>query len=80
MRRNRGHENRSELQTGKMYDFEVKMLLCRRVGNDLGGLIYQFWYVVPPLVWLIPERLPSPWDLPIEVNASDGIELPLFSH
>ena len=62
-----------------MYDFEVRMLLCARVGNDLGGLIYKFWYVVPPLIWVTPERLPSPWDLPIAVAAGAGIELPLFA-
>ena len=80
MRRNRAPENRSELQTGEMYDFEVKRLLCKRVGKDLGGLIFEFWNVVtPPLVWIIPERQPSPWDLPIEVDACDGIDLPLFA-
>jgi hypothetical protein len=63
-----------------MYDFEVRRLLCARVGKDVGGLIYNFWYVAPrPLVWDIPERLHSPWDLPIAVAAGAGIELPLFA-
>ena len=64
-----------------MYYFEVESLVTERLGRDLGNLLMSFLKEDPkPWCWPHVPRCPlSPWDLPVEVDPCDGIELPLFS-
>ena len=62
-----------------MYYFEVELLVNERLGRDLGLLLMSFLKEDPkPWCWpILPQ--PSPWDPLIEVDACDGVELPLFA-
>lgn len=62
-----------------IYYFEIELLLKERLGRDLGNLIMSFLKEDPkPWCWPISPQ-PSPWDPLVCVDASDGIELPLFA-
>ena len=63
-----------------MYFFEIENLAKERLGNDLGALLMSFLKEDPkPWSWEFCTPQPSPWDALIHVDASDGIELPLFA-
>jgi len=63
-----------------MYFFEIENLAKERLGNDLGALLMSFLKEDPePWSWEISDPLPSPWDALTHVDASDGIDLPLFA-
>ena len=62
-----------------IYYFEIELLLKERLGRDLGNLIMSFLKEDPkPWCWPISPQ-PSPWDPLVCVDASDGVELPLFA-
>ena len=64
-----------------MYVFEVKMLACEKLGNDLGNLLMSFLKEDPvPWCWGFDEDVPrSPWDCCTAVDPCDQIDLPLFA-
>ena len=63
-----------------MYFFEIENLAKERLGNDLGALLMSFLKEDPkPWSWEFCTPQPSPWDALTHVDASDGIELPLFA-
>ena len=62
-----------------MYYFEIELLVDEKLGKDLGQLLMSFLKEDPkPWVWPIEPML-NPWDSLIEVDPSDGIDLPLFA-
>ena len=62
------------------YSFEVELMLNKRLGRDLGTLLMSFLKEDPkPWSWPIEVPLMSPWDPLVCVDASDGVELPLFA-
>jgi len=62
-----------------MYFFEIENLAKERLGNDLGALLMSFLKEDPQPYWEFCIPQPSPWDALTQVDASDGIELPLFA-
>ena len=63
----------------EMYYFEIELLVDEKLGKDLGQLLMSFLKEDPkPWCWPI-ETMLSPWDPLTEVDACDGVELPLFA-
>ena len=60
-----------------MYMFEVKMLACEKLGNDLVSFLKED---PVPWCWGSDEDVPrSPWDCCTAVDPCDQIALPLFA-
>lgn len=63
-----------------LYEFRVQLLLVRRVGQDLGGLLFSFLREEPkPTVWATLTTPYSAWGNATAVDPDDGIGLPLFA-
>ena len=63
-----------------MYYFEVELLVNERLGRDLGQLLMSFLKEDPkPWCWPIEVPLLSPWEIQVEVDPCDGVDLPLFA-